>query len=139
MLNTLQINTSELPPFAETGSSDEKARQLHRFLLDLSKDESEKELRSAARATADFFREKFFGLTEAQIKTRIIETLKDYYDGEEYHALEIDNLTELIGVKSSKLLPIVKQMVEAGTLLEGRRRRWSEPGKHYSSIYKLKG
>lgn len=139
MLETLQINASELPPFAQIGSSEDKARQLHRLLLDLSRDESEKELRSAARATADFFREKFFGLTEKQIRSRILEVLKDYYDGEVHHPLEIDNLSEQTGIKEEKLLPVLKSMVADGTLLEGRRRRWQEMGEHYNPLYKLKG
>jgi len=141
MLNTSQLNSNEMFPFAQiaqTGSTEEKARQLHRLLLDLSKDESEKELRYAIRQTSDFFREKYFGLTERQIKTRILEVMKDYFDGEEYRGLEIDNLAEQTGIKESQLLPVVKAMVAGGILLEGRRRRWQEPGKHYNSIYKLK-
>lgn len=141
MLNTSQLNSNEMFPFAQiaqTGSTDEKARQLHRLLLDLSKDESEKELRSAIRQTSDFFREKFFGLSERQVKTRILEVMKDYFDGEEYRGLEIDNLAEQTGIKESQLLPVLKAMVAGGAVLEGRRRRWQEPGKHYNSIYKLK-
>jgi predicted alpha-1,6-mannanase (GH76 family) len=139
MLDTLQLNSSDLTLFAPTASTEDKAKLVHRLLLDLSKDESEKELRSAVRQTADFFREKFFGLTEKQTRSRIMEVLKDYFDGETHHALEIDNLAEETGIRAEKLLPVVQRMVQDGILIEGRRRRWQEVGKHYNPIYKLKG
>ncbi len=68
-----------------------------------------------------------------------MEVLTEYFDGEIHHALEIDNLAEQTGIKEEKLLPVVKAMVEDGTLLEGRRRRWQEMGEHYNPLYKLKG
>lgn len=75
MLETLQKNENTLVPFFHiASSSDERAKLLHRLLLDLSKDESEKELRSAVHQTADFFREKFFGL-----KNRYFSTLLSRY------------------------------------------------------------
>jgi len=143
MLETNILNSETLQPnspfaFLQSDLTDEKAKKLHRLLLDLSKDESEKELRSIVRQTADFFREKFYGKTDAQIRTAIIEVLKDYFDGETYNPLEIDNLAEETGIKEDKLLPVLEKMVAEGILLQGRRRRYQEPGKHYNPIYKLK-
>ncbi len=63
--------------------------------------------------------------------------LEDYFDGTSYTALELDNLVGETGIAADKLLPVVERMVRAGTLLQGRRRRFNEPGKHYNSIYKL--
>lgn len=85
------------------------------------KDESEKELRSIVRQTAVFFREKFFRVTDAQIRTRILGVQEEYFDGESYTVLEINNLSELSGIKEEKLLPILKKIVAAGEFIEGRR------------------
>lgn len=136
MSEALQINAAL--PFFQTNSSEEKAQLLHRLLLDLSKDATaEKEAKWAFRSTADFFREKFFGPTEAQIKLRITNTLEDYFDGETYRPLEIDNLAELTGISEEKLLPVLNKLVADGTLVEGQRRRWQEMGKHYNPLYSL--
>ncbi len=139
MIEALQTNSDVALPFFQLDLPEEKAKLLHRLLLDLSKHTSEKEAKYAFRQTADYFREKFFGPTETQIKARVREALKDYFDGETYTALEIDNLSELTGVVEEKLLPVLQKMVSEGTLIQGRRRRWQEFGKHYNPIYKLKG
>ena len=137
MQNTVETTPDNPLSFFQIDSNDEKAQKLHRLLLDLAKDTDEKEVKTIFRSTADFFRDKFFGLTEAQIKTRIKEALEDYFDGEVYHALEVDNLAEETGIKEAILLPVLKKMVADGTLLQGRRRRWQEMGEHYNPIYKL--
>lgn len=131
-----QINSVALP-FLQIDSPLDKARLLHRLMLDLAKEEPEKQLKSAVRHTADFFREKFFGPTETQIKLRITGALEEYFDGETYRALEIDNLAELTGISEEKLLPVLEKLVADGTIVEGRRRRWQEMGKHYNPIYSL--
>jgi hypothetical protein len=135
MLEALQINAAL--PFRQIDSSEEKAKLLHRLLLDLSKDTSEKEAKWAFRSTADYFREKFFGPTETQIKLRITGILEEYFDGESYRPLEIDNLAELTGIAEEKLLPVLEKLVADGTIVQGRRRRWQEMGKHYNSLYSL--
>lgn len=119
-------------------SQEDKAKQLHRLLLDLAKDESEKELKSIYRRTADFFRDSVFGKSEKQIRACLLEVFKEYFDGETFVALEIENLAEETGISADKLQPVLDQMVARGEVLMGRRRRWQEAGKHYNPIYKLK-
>ena len=125
-------------PFFTSTNEKDKATHLHRLLLDLAKDTSEKELKSAFRKTADFLRESLFGKTEAQIRTAITEAFKDYFDGEEYRALEINNLAELTGIDEQQLSPVLNKMVAKGEILQGRRRRFNEAGEHYNAIYKLR-
>ena len=132
--------SSELArPFYPDDSAATRAAKVKQLLLDLSKDETDKELKSVFRQTADFFRESFFGLTSKQIRSRITRVLEDYFDGETYTALEIDNLVEQTGIKEDALLPILSKMVAAGHIIQGRRRRWNELGEHYNAIYKLAG
>jgi hypothetical protein len=135
MLEVLRTNVAL--PFFQLDLPDDKAKLLHRLLLDLAKDTSEKEAKWAFRSTADFFREKFFGPTETQIKLHITGVLEEYFDGETYRPLEIDNLAELTGIAEEKLLPVLNKLVADGTILQGRRRRWQEAGKHYNPLYKL--
>lgn len=119
-------------------SADEKAKKVHRFLLDLARDESEKEARTIFRATADFFRESYFGLTDKQIKARIVRVLEEFFDGEVYRALEIENIAELSGIAEETLQPVLNRMVRRGEIEPGRRRRHNEMGAHYNPIYRLK-
>ena len=119
-------------------NKEDKARQLHRLLLDMAKDESEKEVSSLYRKTADFFRTTFFGRTEAEIKSSIIEVLKDYCDGEKDHPVELINLVELTGINEKELIPILNKLVLTGEIEQGRRRRHNEAGKHYNALYRLK-
>jgi hypothetical protein len=136
--NTLSpLNDRQSHPFSNLTNKEDKAKKIHRLLLDLARDESEKELKSVYRKTADFFREKVFGLTEAQIKSAILEVLEDYFDGIDYNAVEIDNISEVTGIKEKELLPVLNKMVAAGEILQGRRRRFQEFGEHYNAIYKL--
>ncbi len=135
ILQSAQDSTS---PFSIHDSASTRAAKVKQLLVDLSRDEDDKELRSAFRATAEFFRESFFGLTKKQIRTRIKNCLEDYFDGEEYRALEIDNIFELTGIKPEKLQPVLEKMVKQKIVLQGRRRRWNEPGEHYNAIYKLR-
>jgi hypothetical protein len=137
MIETAQTNPNVALPFFQLDSSEEKAKLLHRLLLDLSKNTLEKEAKWAYRSTADFFRERLFGVTETQIKLRITGALEEYFDGETYRPLEIDNLAEITGIAEEKLLPVLEKLVADGTLIRGRRRRWQEMGKHYNPIYKL--
>jgi hypothetical protein len=137
--NTLSpLNDRQSHPFFTSTNEKDKADQLHRLLLDLAKNTSEKELKSVFRKTADFFREAVFGKTQAQIRTAVLEALKDYFDGEECAPLEINNLEELTGIDEPELLPVLNKMVAAGEILQGRRRRYNEAGAHYNAIYKLK-
>ncbi len=136
--NTLPSNNSLSHPFfSQLNSKEDKARKIHRLLLDFAKDESEKDLKSICRQTADFFREAFFGKTEAQVRTAIIKVLEDYFDGKYYTALELEDLAEETRIGAETLLPVIRQMVSEKLIVEGRRRRWNEPGRHYNSIYKL--
>lgn len=114
-----------------------RARRIKQLLLDLAQEESDPSLKSAIRQTADFFRENFFGLTEKKIRSRIVEVLEDYFDGEQYNALEIDNISELTGIKPEILLPVLEKMIRCGIVLEGRRKRFNELGNHYNRIYCL--
>lgn len=125
------------PPFLTISSGAETAKKLHRLLLDLSRDTSEREASSAFRKTADFFRETYFGLTEKKIRSRVVECLEDYFDGETYTALEIENIAEITGIKEEILAPVIARMVKSSVLIEGRRRRFNEWGEHYNPIYKL--
>ena len=125
-------------PSLENLTGTEKARLLHRLLLDSSRDTAETEASAAFRKTADFLRETYFGLTEKKIRCKIRECLEDYFDGENYVALEVDNIGELTGIAVEVLLPVLQRMTKAGILLQGRRRRWNELGEHYNPIYKLR-
>lgn len=129
--------TANLHPDLNVDSTEEAAKKLHRLLLDLSKESAEKESASAFRKTADFFRETYFGLTEKKIKSKIVECLEDYFDGETYTALEIENIAEQTGITEENLLPVINRMVKAKVLICGRRRRWNELGEHYNPLYKL--
>lgn len=126
------------PQFSGKDSAEEKATKLHRHLLDLARDTDEKEARTIFRATADFFRESYFGLTDKEIKARIAAVLEEYFDGEVYRALEIENIAELSGIDKAILLPVLSRMVKRGIIEQGRRRRYNEMGEHYNPIYKLK-
>lgn len=136
------LPSNDLTPFSHPFSNDlnskDKARQLHRLLLDCARDESEKEVSSMYRKAADFFRETFFGKTEAQIKAAILEVLRDYCDGSDSHPLEVINLVELTGISEKELIPVLGGMVLSGEIIQGRRRRYNEAGNHYNAIYKLK-
>lgn len=135
------LSTQNNLPFSHPVSeltSEEKAKQLHRLLLDCARDESEKEISSMYRKAAEFFRETFFGRTEAQIKAAIIEVLKDYCDGIDAHPVEINNLAELTGIDDKELIPVLQSLVLAGEIVQGRRRRYNEAGMHYNAIYKLR-
>ena len=125
------------PSLFKPASARDTALRLHRLLLDLSKDTSEKEASKALRKTADFFRETYFGLTEKKIRSRIVECLEEYFDGEIYTPLEIENIAEVTGLKEEILLPVINRMVKQKILIQGRRRRFNEWGEHYNPIYKL--
>ena len=99
----------------------------------------EKELKSAVRATADFFREKFFGFSEKKVRQAINEVLEDYFDGETYRGIEMVNMVEQTGIKEEVLMPVVQKMIAQGVILVGRRRRWNEFGEHYFPLYRLTG
>ena len=118
-------------------SSEEQARKLYRLLLDMSKDTSEKEAKSAYRRTADFFRESYFGLTQKAMRARIVKFLEEFFDGEIYPGLEIENIAEETGIKEETLAPVLDRMVKRKIIVVGRRRRYNEMGEHYNALYKL--
>lgn len=140
-LSPTNLDLSSLPNLFKSDknlSPQDKAKKIHRFLLDLAKDESEKEIKSIYRQTADYFRDTFFGKSEKQIRSCIIAVLEDYFDGENYVALEIENISEQSGIRVEALQPVLDKMVKESEILLGRRRRFQEAGKHYNPIYKLK-
>ncbi|MBS1797824.1 MAG: hypothetical protein JSS81_28645 [Acidobacteria bacterium] len=137
MPNSINALPSNFPLSHPTPSED-KARKIHRLLLDMARDESEKEVKSVIRKTADFFRENFFGKTRAQIKAAIVSVLEDYCDGQEAHPVEINNLAELTGIREKELKPALSELAGEKKILVGRRRRFNEPGEHYNLIYKLR-
>lgn len=141
ILQQSNFDLSSLPKLFNSDKNlppDEKAKKIHRLLLDLAKNEQEKEMKSIFRQTADFFRDTVFGKSEKQIRSCIIGVLEDYFDGENYVALEIENIAEESGIKIEALQPVLDKMVKKGEILQGRRRRFQEAGKHYNPIYKLK-
>jgi hypothetical protein len=140
-LPSTNFDLSSLPTLFnsdQSASTDEKAKKIHRFLLDLAKSESEKEMKSFFRQTADFFRDTVFGKSEKQIRSCIINVLEDYFDGENYVALEIENIAEESSIRIEALQPVLDNMVKKGEILQGKRRRFQEAGKHFNPIYKLK-
>ena len=126
------------PIFNSTDTAAEKADKIKKFLVYLSEKTEEEELRSSIRQTADFFRERYFGFSERQIKSKIIKVLEDYFDGESYIGIELENLAEETGLKEKTLAPVLQMMIKTGIILEGRRRRHNEMGEHYNALYRLR-
>lgn len=125
--------------FSEQETPDEKAKKLKEFLIKLSKQPEVTEYRSILRRAADAVREKRFGFTVKKIEAKLTEVFEEYFDGECFHYLEIDNLSELTKIPENNLLPVLEKMIAAGKVETEKRRRWQEFGKHYNILYRLTG
>ena len=134
---TLPVSKVLPHPNFNSKTKRERAAEIHKYLVSLARDESEKDLRSIYQRTADFFKDEFFGKSEAKIRTAITRSLEDYFDGDDYIPVELENIAELTQIKKKVLLPVIEKMVNTGEIAEGRRRRHLEAGTHYTPVYRL--
>lgn len=108
------------------------AARLKQLLFDLSKEEEFKDFRSILRAAADSVREKAFGYNRAVTKRKILKLLAEFF------VLEIVDLTDETGIAEKEIKAAVADLIVEEKIVEGERRRYQEPGKHYNKIYELK-
>jgi acetate kinase len=107
------------------------AARLKQLLLDLSKEEDYKDFRSIIRAAADSVREKAFGYNRSVTKRKILKLLAEFF------ALELDDITFETGIGEKEIKAALDDLIKENKIVEGRRRRWQEAGKHYNPIYEL--
>lgn len=123
---TTQPDSTETRPNPETN-----AANLKQFLIDLSKQEEMREFRGILRKAADSVREKAFGVNRNAVKRRIITLLR------EFDLCEMDDFLDEIKVSRKEITFALEELISAGKVETGQRRRWQEPGKHYNTTYKL--
>ena len=124
-----------LPVSAENQQSDynsSRAQKLKQLLLDLSKEEENTDFRSILRDAADKIRTKSFGFNRAVTKRKIINLIR------EFEICEMDDFLFEFKLPKTEITAALGELIAEEKIVEGRRRRWQEMGKHYNSIYSLK-
>ncbi len=113
-------------------SASERAARLKQLLLDLSKEEANRDFRAILRDAAASVREKAFGFNRAVTKKRILKLLG------EFECCEIDDFTDELGLPEKEIRAALADLLKEEKICEGRRRRWQEAGKHYNQTFELK-
>lgn len=126
-----QLNQSTNAPQI-LDSAETHAAGLKQLLLDLSKDEKNKDFRTILRDAASSIREKAFGYNRAVTKKRICKLLA------EFECCEIYDFTDELGLPEKEIKAAILDLLKEEKIVEGKRRRWQEAGKHYNPIYELK-
>lgn len=112
-------------------TSEGRAAELKQLLLNLSKDDANKDFRSILRKAADSVREKAFGYNRTVTKRKIVVLLR------EFDLCEMEDFLDEIKVSKKEIHFALEELVAEGKITIGRRRRWQEPGKHYNTTYEL--
>ena len=117
------------PSFDETGL---RAAKLKQLLIDLSKDEEHQDFRSILREAADRVRQKAFGFNRIVTKRKIINLIR------EFEICEMEDFLVELKLPKKEIKSALDELLKEEKVIEGNRRRWQEPGKHYNLIYSLK-
>ncbi len=125
-----QLNIATARPVFDSQS--ERAARLKQLLLDLSKEEDNKDFRTILRDAASSIREKAFGYNRAVTKKRILKLLS------EFELCEIADFTDELNLPEKEIRAALDDLLKAEKISEGKRRRWQEPGKHYNQTFELK-
>lgn len=102
---------------------------LKQLLLELSKRPEFAVHKSTLRSAADRVREIAFGYNRETTKRKIMKLLQ------EFHQLEIDDLTDETRIAEKEIRAGLAELIAAGRVKLGHRRRWQEPGKHYNELF----
>lgn len=113
-------------------SSQTKAARLKQLLLDLSKEEENKDFRTILRDAAASIREKAFGYNRAVTKKKILKMLN------EFELCEIADFTDEFKMPEREITEALDDLLKENKICEGQRRRWQELGKHYNRTFELK-
>lgn len=110
----------------------ERAARLKQLLLDLSKEDDYKDFRTILRDAASNIREKAFGFNRIVTKKRILKLLN------EFDLCEIVDFTDELKLPEKEIRGALDDLLKDESIVEGKRRRWQEPGKHYNQTFELK-
>ena len=138
----LPQNSMESHPFlifSDQENDDDRAKKLKDFLVNLSKRPEAVEYKSILQRAATAIREQRFGISTKKIESKLKAVFEEYFDGEVYCFLEIDNLSELTGIAEKYLEPVLEKMIAKGLVETEQRRRYQEFGKHYNTLYRFTG
>lgn len=113
-------------------SAETRAARLKQLLLDLSKEEDNRDFRAILRNAAASVREKAFGYNRSVTKKRILKLLAEFYN------CEIDDFTDELALPEKEIKSALDELLKEGKIIEGKRRRWQEPGRHYNQNFELK-
>lgn len=109
----------------------DRAARLKQLLFDLSKEEEYKDFRAILRSAADSVRQKAFGYNRQVTKRKILKLLAEYF------VLELDDITDETGIAEKEVKAAIADLIKDNKIVEGKRRRWQEVGKHYNLTYEL--
>lgn len=102
---------------------------LKQLLLELSKRPELAVHKSTLRSAANRVRETAFGYNRSATKKKILKLLQEFYQ------LEIDDLTDETKIAEKEIRAGLEELIAAGRVKRGHRRRWQEPGKHYNELF----
>jgi hypothetical protein len=109
----------------------QSAEELKKLLLDMAAKPEYAPYQKTLRAAAGEVKIAAFGYNRGTTRKRILKLLA------EYEQLEIDDLTSETRIAEKEIRAAIEELIAERKIIRGKRRRWSEPGKHYNDIYLL--
>ena len=129
------MNSALNPPVSahlqQPDSSSSRAQKLKQLLLDLSNEKENTDFRSILREAAERIRTKSFGFNRAVTKRKIVNLIR------EFEICEMDDFLFEFKLPKAEITDALGELIAEEKIVEGKRRRWQEAGKHYNLIYKL--
>lgn len=118
-------------PFSLLLSNEDNAKKLKDLLLNLSKQEQNKQFKTALRNCADQVRIIAFGHNRQTTKNKILTLLKDFY------CCEIVDFIEETKIDEKEIKAALSELLSEKRIQLGKRPRHQEMGKHYNDLYYL--
>jgi hypothetical protein len=111
----------------------ENADRLKQTLLELSRAEENRYFQSVLLAAATAVRETTHGVNPNSARNKIVKLFQ------EFTSLEMDDLTDETKLAEADIRKVLAKLVDENLIVEGKRRRWQEAGKHYNELWEWIG
>ncbi|HEX8249004.1 MAG TPA: hypothetical protein VF599_12575 [Pyrinomonadaceae bacterium] len=111
----------------------ENADKLKQTLLELSRQDENRFFQSVLLAAATEIREKTHGVNSVSARNKIVKVFQ------EFGSLEMDDLTDETKLSEPDIRKVLLKLEEENLIVEGKRRRWQEAGKHYNELWEWIG
>lgn len=111
----------------------ENADKLKQTLLELSRQDENRYFQSVLLAAATAVREQTHGVNVVSARNKIVKVFQ------EFKSLEIDDLTDETKLSEADIRKVLTKLLDENLIIEGKRRRWQEAGKHYNELWEWIG